>query len=269
MQAFICTACGTEYAPATAPPSACPVCEEERQYVPPSGQSWTTLEKLGQGHRNAFHEHEPGLIGIGTEPSFAIGQRALLVLTPHGNVLWDCIALIDEATIALIKGLGGLSAIAISHPHFYTSMNRWSAAFGGTPVYVHEDDRDWIRQPSEAIRSWSGETLKLLPDVTLIRCGGHFPGSAVLHWSKGADGAGILCSGDTLTVTADRKFLTFMWSYPNLIPLPPKAIRGISESIQPFAFERIYGHYFDRVIAEGAKPIFTRSIDRYLAAIMD
>ena len=173
--------------------------------------------------------------------------------TPHGNVLWDCISLIDEATVEIIKGLGGLAAIAISHPHFYTSMNRWSAAFGGVPVYVHEDDRDWIRRPDPCIRPWSGETLKLLPDVTLIRCGGHFPGAAVLHWSKGADGAGIVCSGDTLTVTADRKFLTFMRSYPNLIPLPPKAIRKISEAMQPFAFERIYGHYFDRVIASGAK----------------
>jgi hypothetical protein len=269
MQAFICTACGTEYAPSAAPPSQCPVCEEERQYVPPAGQSWTTVETLAGSRRNAFHEHEPGIIGIGTEPSFAIGQRAILVLTPHGNVLWDCISLIDEATIEVIKGLGGLAAIAISHPHFYTSMNRWSAAFGGAPVYIHEDDRDWIRQPDPAIRCWSGETMKLLPDTTLIRCGGHFPGAAVLHWSKGADGAGIVCSGDTMTVTADRKFLTFMRSYPNLIPLPPKAIRKISDAMQPFAFERIYGHYFDRVIASGAKPAFTRSIDRYLAAITD
>jgi hypothetical protein len=269
MQAFICTACGTEYAPSGAPPSECQVCQEERQYVPPSGQSWTTVEKLAESRRNAFHEDEPGIIGIGTEPSFAIGQRAVLVLTPHGNVLWDCISLIDEATIEVIKGLGGLAAIAISHPHFYTTMNRWSTAFGGAPVYVHEDDSDWIRQPDPAIRCWSGETMKLLPEVTLIRCGGHFPGAAVLHWSKGADGAGIVCSGDTLTVTTDRKFLTFMRSYPNLIPLPPKTIRKISAAMQPFAFERIYGHRFDRVISADAKAAFNRSIDRYLAAISD
>jgi glyoxylase-like metal-dependent hydrolase (beta-lactamase superfamily II) len=269
MPAFICTACGTEFPPSAAPPAECPVCQEERQYVPPAGQTWTTVEDLAKGHRNAFHEHEPGLTGIGTEPSFAIGQRAILIQTPRGNVLWDCIALIDEATVERIRGLGGIAAIAISHPHFYTTMNRWSAAFGGAPIYVHEDDRDWIRQPDPAIRSWSGGTMKLLPDVTLIRCGGHYPGSAVLHWSKGADGAGIVCSGDTLTVTTDRKFLTFMRSYPNLIPLPPKAIRKISAAMESFAFERIYGHYSDRVITEDAKAVFDRSIARYLAAITD
>ena len=269
MPAYICTACGTQYPPSEASPDQCVICEEERQFVPPRGQSWTTLDALNASHMNAFREYEPGIIGIGTTPDFAIGQRVLLVQTAHGNVLWDCIANVDAATITLIKGLGGLEHIAISHPHFYTTMHRWSAAFDDAPVYVHEDDRAWIRQPSEAIRPWSGETLKLLPDVTLIRCGGHFPGAAVLHWSKGADGHGIVCSGDTLTVAADRRILTFMWSYPNLIPLPPKAIRKISESIQPFAFERIYGHYFDRVIAADAKTIFNRSIDRYLAAISD
>ena len=68
------------------------ICEEERQYVPPRGQTWTTLEALRQSHMNGFREYEPGIIGIGTQPAFAIGQRALLVRTPGGNVLWDCIA---------------------------------------------------------------------------------------------------------------------------------------------------------------------------------
>jgi hypothetical protein len=48
---------------------------------------------------------------------FAIDQRALLVCTSHGNVLWDMIAMLDAATITLIRGLGGLAAIGISHPH--------------------------------------------------------------------------------------------------------------------------------------------------------
>ena len=269
MPAFICTACGTEFAPTPAPPALCPVCEDERQYVPPGGQIWTTLEKLAAGHRNAFRQHEPGIIGIGTEPGFAIGQRAILVVTPDGNVLWDCIALLDDATVALIEGLGGLAAIAISHPHFYTTMGRWSEAFGGVPIHLHADDNDWIRRPSAAIASWPGETLKILPEVTLVRCGGHFPGSSVLHWSKGAGGRGVVCSGDTLTVAADRKQLSFMLSYPNLIPLPPAAIGKIAAAMRPFAFDAIYGHYFDRVIATGAKAALDRSIGRYLAAIAD
>jgi len=269
LPAFICTACGTEFAPSSAPPAECPICEEERQYVPPGGQRWTTLEALKATHANIFREHEPGVIGIGTEPSFAIGQRAILIRTSAGNVLWDCISLIDDATVTLIEALGGLKAIAISHPHFYTCMGAWSRAFGGVPIHLHADDKDWILNPNDAIALWEGETRDLLPGVTLVRCGGHFTGSNVLHWADGANGQGIVCSGDTLTVTTDRKFLTFMRSYPNLIPLPASAIRQIAAAMEPFAYDRVYGHYFDRVIAADAKAVMERSVRRYIEAVSD
>jgi glyoxylase-like metal-dependent hydrolase (beta-lactamase superfamily II) len=231
--------------------------------VPPTGQSWTTLQNLAARHFNSFRQHEDGLIGIGTQPNFAIGQRALLVVTPHGNVLWDTIALLDAATVTLIKGLGGIKAIAISHPHFYTAMVEWSSAFDA-PIHLHEADRGWIVRPDAAITLWKGETLSLLPDVTLVRCGGHFPGGTVLHWAKNG---GLLCSSDIATVTTDRKFLTFMRSYPNFIPLSAREVERIAASLAPFAFDRIYGHYFDRVIGTEAKQVLKTSVDRYLAAI--
>jgi glyoxylase-like metal-dependent hydrolase (beta-lactamase superfamily II) len=267
MPAFICTACGTQYPPAEAPPPQCPICTEERQYVPPSGQSWTALEQLAARAFNSFREHEPGLIGIGTQPAFAIGQRALLIRTAHGNVLWDCIALIDAATVTLIKALGGLSAIAISHPHFYTTMAEWSRAFGDCPIHLHAADRDWVMRKTPAIKFWDGETLKLSPELTLIRCGGHFPGAACLHWAKGAGGKGVLLTADTATVTTDRKFLTFMRSYPNLIPLSPKQVRAIGAALAPFSYDRIYGHFFDRVIPANAKQAMEISVERYAAAV--
>jgi len=266
MPAFICTACGTQYPPSDAAPKQCTICEEERQYVPPTGQSWTTLEGLAARHFNSFRQHEPGVIGIGTQPNFAIGQRALLVCTPHGNVLWDCIALLDDATVTLIKGLGGLAGIAISHPHFYTTMVEWSRAFG-CPIHLHAADCEWIMRPDAAIKLWEGETLPLLPDVTLIRGGGHFPGGAMLHWAKGAGGRGVLCSSDIATVTTDRKFLTFMRSYPNFIPLSAREVEGVASALAPFSFDTIYGHFFDRTIAAGAKQVLQASVARYLAAI--
>ena len=266
MPAFICTACGTQYPDSAAPPKECVICEEERQYVPPTGQSWTTLEGLRARHFNSFRQHEEGLIGIGTEPNFAIGQRALLLCTPHGNVLWDCVALLDDATVALIKGLGGLTAIGISHPHFYTTMVEWSRAFD-CPIHLHAADRKWIMRNDPAIKLWEGDTLALLPDVTLIRGGGHFPGGAMLHWAKGAGGRGVLCSSDIATVTVDRKFLSFMRSYPNLIPLSAREVEGIGAAVAPFAFDTIYGHFFDRVIATGAKQALQVSVARYIAAI--
>ncbi len=266
MPAFICTACGTQYPGSNSTPVQCVICEEERQYVPPSGQGWTTLEQMRGKYRNSFQQYEPGITGIGTEPHFAIGQRAILIQTPDGNVLWDCIAQLDEATVALVRSLGGLKAIAISHPHFYTTMVEWSRAFDA-PIHLHLDDRKWVQRPDASIMFWEGETRKILPDVTLIRCGGHFPGGTVLHYGKGAEGRGVVCSGDILTVTMDRKFLSFMRSYPNLIPLSAREINGIAKAMAPFFFDTIYGHYFDRVIQTGAKVVFDQSIARYLANI--
>ncbi len=160
MPAFICSTCGTQYPPSEAPPAHCPVCEDERQFIPPEGQSWTTLERLRISHHNGFRQYESGLIGIGTTPKFAIGQRALLLCTPEGNVLWDCISLIDDATVTLINGLGGLRAIAISHPHFYTTLVDWSRAFGNVPVHLHADDAKWVRQPDSCIKFWQGERFE-------------------------------------------------------------------------------------------------------------
>ena len=267
MRAFICTACGMQYPPSEAPPAQCLICEDERKHVPPGGQTWTMLDALAGKHFNSYRQYEPGVIGIGTQPSFAIGQRALLVRTAHGNILWDCIAMLDRATVTVIEGLGGLKAIGISHPHFYTTMVEWSRAFGGVPIHLHAADRDWIMRPDPAIELWAGETLQILPDVTLIRCGGHFPGGSVLHWATGAEGRGVLCSSDIATITTDRKFLTFMRSYPNFIPLSAKEVGGIAAALAPFAFDTIYGHYFDRVIPSGAKKILKISVERYLRAI--
>jgi hypothetical protein len=129
MQSYLCATCGTQFAPSAAPPAVCPICEDERQHVPPGGQRWTTLDDLRRTHRNSFGRVEVGLYGISPEPRFGIGQRALLLRGPAGNVLWDCVPLLDDATVDIVRGLGGINAIAISHPHFYTSMVEW-----GTPL---------------------------------------------------------------------------------------------------------------------------------------
>jgi len=261
MPLFICTACGTQFPDSAKPPAQCLICEEERQYVPPGGQSWTTLAQLAQSHMNQFHEYEPGVIGIGA--GFAIGQRALLLQTKGGNVLWDCVATLNAATVTAIKALGGLQAIAISHPHFYTTNAEWAKAFD-CPVYAHAADKEWVMQPHPAIKHWEGETLQLWDGVTLIRCGGHFPGGAVLHW---AHNKGIVCAGDILTIATDRKWLSFMRSYPNFIPLSAREVEAIGAAMKPFAFDKIYGHYFDRVIASDARQVLEKSVARYVAAV--
>jgi hypothetical protein len=263
----ICSTCGTQFAESAAPPERCPICDDLRQYVPPRGQSWTTLEALRRFHRNSFRRIEPRLFGIGMAPEFAIGQRALLIRSPGGNVLWDCVSLVDDATVDLLMGIGGLAAIAISHPHYYTTMVDWSRAFGGVPVYLHAADRAHVLRPDPVLHFWSGETCALHDSLTLIRCGGHFAGGAVLHWPNGAGGRGALLTGDILQVTMDRRFVSFMRSYPNLIPLPAPAVNAIVDAVSPFAYDRIYGAWWDRHIESDAPAVVERSRARYLAAI--
>ena len=265
MTLHICQTCGVEYAESDTPPRACIICEDERQWVGWDGQRWTTRDELlAAGHRNEFHELEPGLAGIGITPQFSIGQRALLVQTDVGNVLHDCISLLDDETRAIIEQRGGIAAITLSHPHFYDAMATWSQAFGGCPIYVPELDRAFVTRPDPAIRYWDGDPLELIPGVTLIRTGGHFPGSAVLHWSAGADGRGALMVGDSLTVIPDRRYVSFMFSYPNLIPVSGDTVRDVVAAVEPYTFDRIYGGWWDRNVMSGAKEAVQRSAERYI-----
>ena len=268
LTAFICVTCGTQYPPSNTPPARCQICEDDRQYVNWQGQQWTAMDQLGSGHRNVFRDEEPGLTGIRTEPEFAIGQRALLVQTAQGNILWDSISYLDDATIEAVRRLGGISAITISHPHFYSSMVEWARAFDA-PVRLHAANRAFVQRPDAAIEYWEGDTLALNSEVTLIRCGGHFPGSTVLHWAAGAGGRGVLLTGDTIYVVSDRRYASFMFSYPNLIPLPGSAVRGIISAIEPFAFDRLYGAWSERVIRQDAKQAVNRSAQRYIRAIQE
>src|SRR3954468_3514044 len=168
MPYFLCTTCGTQYAESPIPPERCSICEDERQCIGWGGQRWTTLDRLRTDHTNQVREEEPGLTGIGTTPKFGIGQRALLVQSPGGNVLWDCISLIDEATVEAVRNLGGLAAVSISHPHYYASMVEWSRALGGVPIYLHADDRRWLMRPDPAIEFWEGDTKGLHDGLTLV-----------------------------------------------------------------------------------------------------
>lgn len=263
MENFICMTCGVEFAARPAPPELCPICSDERQYVSPLGQRWTTLADLQAGHHNSLTPLEPGLTAISTDPKFGIGQRALLVQAPGGNVLWDCVSLVDEATVAAVRALGGITALAISHPHMFGSMVAWSQAFADAPVYLHASYREWVQRPDALIRYWDGDSLALDAGVTLYRCGGHFPGSTVLHWAEGAQGGGVLLSADTIHVAQDRRHVSFMYSYPNHIPLSAAVVKRIIARVEPLQFERIYSAFTDLEITTGARAAVLRSAERY------
>lgn len=231
------------------------------------GQDWTSLAELQEDHQNDLREIEPGLLGLGSRPQIAIGQRALIVTRPGGGVMWDCTPLITDEGLEAIAAHGGVTAIAISHPHFYATMVDWSRALGGVPIYLHEDNRDWVMRPDPAIEFWSGEHKDLGDGVTLIRTGGHFAGSSVLHWAAGAGGRGALFTGDFIMVVPDTRWVSFMYSYPNLIPLNPRSVSEIVQAVEPYAFYRLYAGWWDRVVDHDAKAAVKRSAERYIAAL--
>ena len=187
MPCHICVTCGAQFSDAPAPPQACPVCEDDRQYVGRNGQQWTCANTLkAEGHHNVLRTEEPGVIGIGIEPSFGIGQRALLIQTgtqilrsylrstsslqilqrmlpeagEGSNILFDTVPLIDDPHFkGQIEDLGGIATIVISHPHFYGTMMDWAEAFGAD-IILPEADKEWVMRPeSRYMQFWEGADI--------------------------------------------------------------------------------------------------------------
>lgn len=46
---------------------------------------------------------EPGLGENANGKEFAIGQRAFLLETPNGNLMWDLVSLLDDETIDFVR----------------------------------------------------------------------------------------------------------------------------------------------------------------------
>jgi hypothetical protein len=266
MSVFSCVQCGAQFPEAAVPPQHCPICEDERQFVGWDGQKWLSREAFAATHRVVWRD-DLDVPGVRVEPGFAIGQRALLLREADGYVMWDCIPLATEDAIAHVRALGGLKSIAVSHPHFYGALADWSAAFGNVSVYLHEADAAWITRPHPTIVPWSGDSLRLSDDILLVRAGGHFPGGTMLHWRAGAEGRGALFTSDIATDVMDRRFVSFMYSFPNYIPLNASAVKGIATAVATLAFDRIYGGWWGRNIETAAKPAFDASVERYLSAI--
>ncbi|GII99760.1 hypothetical protein CLV28_1108 [Sediminihabitans luteus] len=266
MTFWICRTCGVEHA---SRPEVCAICADERQWVPAEGQVWTTLDELaGEGMRVAVSELEPDLFALDTVPGpggggVGIGQRAKLVRTPAGMLLWDPLGFVDDDAVAAVRALGDVVAVAASHPHMFGVQVAWARALGDVPVLVAAPDMSWVQRPDLLVEAWSGDT-EVLPGVTLTQPGGHFPGSAVAHWAAGADGRGVLLSGDTIMANPDRASVSFMRSYPNRIPLSAAVVERVTAHVERFAFDRLYNN-FEGVIETDARAVVRRSADRHVA----
>ncbi len=258
---WLCRTCGVEH---RAPAGVCEICADERQWVPRDGQRWATLDELvGDGMRSQVTAVEDGLLAIGSSPAFGIGQLGKLVCSPDGNVLWDPPGFVDDAAVAAVTEHGPVTAIVASHPHMFGAQVEWSHRLGKVPVYVNAADAAWVQRPDPVIQRWSG-VLTPTPSVSVVQVGGHFPGSAVACWSGGADGRGVLLVGDTVFPNPDRRTVSFMRSYPNLIPLSPAVVARMAETLAPLRFDRIYGLFTNAVDDDGHAAV-QRSAARYAA----
>lgn len=264
--AWICATCGTQHAPSVAAPTECAICLDERQYVGWAGQQWTTPDALRERHEIVF-DVEDGVRTMRAEPGFGIGQRAFLVPHAGGQLMWECLSPVTEAAVAELKRRGGLTGIAISHPHFYTAMVEWSEALGNVPIYLHAADRAWVQRPSANIRFWEGARLDLADNLALVHLGGHFAGSAGLWWKDGPRPGGSLFPGDAIQVAMDRRYATFMYSYPNYIPLAAAAVEELRARVAGLEYEDVFGYSPGRQIIGDGKACIDASFDRYLAAI--
>lgn len=259
---IICTTCGTQYR-ATDPTNAqCHICNDDRQYVPETGQRWTNLDELNDNHGVIIRQLNENLYELKSAPAFAIGQRALLVITPQGNILWDCIAVLNAPAIEFIKSKAGLKAIAFSHPHYYTTMNEWAEIFD-CPIYIHEKDEQWIFNKGKQVSLWQGQEKELWQGMKLINVGGHFPGSSILHVPFLSKGGTILC-GDTFYVSPGKQHAAVMYSYPNRIPVKPGEIIRIKKLMGTVEFDTLFGFYDYQNIRGNAKQLIESSLERYL-----
>ncbi|KAM0719919.1 hypothetical protein Q7P37_004054 [Cladosporium fusiforme] len=250
---LVCNACGTQY-PVTSNKHDCKICDDPRQFVPPEGQTFTTLRDLkAEGQHNIWWQEKtnPNIWFFQTEPHFAIGERAILIQTPTGNILWDLIPLLDQETVERINSFGGLEAIVISHPHYYSTWADWSRTFS-CPVYVGKPDEKWLERtnsPGASIKFLSDIYTSILPGsgITAILAGGHFPGSLLLHWDDNLFVADTILPSPSATNPVPGKpgviSFTFFWSIPNRIPLRPDDVLMIWNLLKRFEFRNAFGAF--------------------------
>lgn len=257
----ICATCGVEYSEPL--PEVCPICADERQWVPVDGQRWTTTAELGAaGQRLVWTDREPGRAELVTDPKVGIGQTAQLVTTEQGSLLWDPPGYVDDETAARILDRGPVLAVAASHPHMFGVQTAWGDALDA-PVLVCASDEGWVGRRTERIGLWEDDHA-LAPGLTLHRVGGHFAGAAVAHWAGDASGGGLLLSGDTVFPNPDRRSLGFMRSYPNKIPLSAAVVQAIADRLSTLDFDRIIGN-FGNPIDGDAKAVLAYSAARHIA----
>lgn len=257
---WLCATCGVERGSAPGERAVCPICADERQYLPAGGQRWIRLADLAD-HRVEVAEREPDLLTLDVEPRAGIGQTALIVRTPAGALMWDCVGFVSDDAVARVRDVADVRWIATSHPHMFGTQVEWARALDAQ-VLVNAADMEWLQRGDDRVQPWS-DRHEVTDGLTLHQLGGHFRGSSVAHWRAGARGLGVLLTGDTIMVNPDQT-ASFMRSYPNFVPLSAAVVDRLATAACSLEFDRAYNN-FGRAITEDAAERIRLSADRHMA----
>jgi len=260
---MICETCGVKRT-RDVEITVCPICADERQYIPVGDQKWTSLEDVSVKRNFLVIERQADLFEIRVTPEFGIGQRMFFVKTKQGGYLWDCVPLVDQDIANFFRAHGGVRGMAISHPHFYSSMKNWAELLS-IPVYTHKNDAVWLGEQFDTLVKWSGRELELADDIKVFCAGGHFEGSCVMHVASAQ--APYLLSSDTIAPNVDRKTVSFMRSFPNRVPLGLAKLDGIQTAMNGLSFEKIFGAFPGAEVLSDGREAFDFSMARYKSSI--
>ena len=268
MPCYLCETCGTQYAETATPPAHCPVCEDERQYVGWQGQRWTTHDELARRLHACASATTTACSAIASTRSFAIPQRALLLPTDAGNILWECISLVTPEAVHALKA----ARRRRSHRHLAPALLRVDGRVERRARRRADPaarGRSRMGAAAVAGRSSSGmATCCALSDTRhadpLRR---PLPRQHRAALERRPAPGGALFPGDALQVAGDRRHVSFMYSYPNYIPMKPGDVRAMRERLAPYAFDDVYGYTWGRNIIGKARAAVDRSFDRYLTAV--
>ena len=224
MERFVCVTCGTQF------PDADDAAAERARSA--TTRASTSRSRASSGRRSpscapttATRSGDEGaLTGIGTEPH--VRDRPARAARParRANLLWDCVTLLDDATAAAVERRGGLAAIAISHPHYYSAMVEWAHRFDcpvlparGRPRVGH------AARPRDRVLGGRDARPRRRADADPLR-------RPLRRRHRAAPArrgrAAVAATSSRSSPTA--RWVCFMYSYPNLIPLPEAAVQAMA-----------------------------------------
>jgi hypothetical protein len=126
---------------------------------------------------------------------------------------------------------------------------------------------------------WTGAVKSILPQISLVKVGGHFPGrnctlvdltsgSAIMHWDRSKDGLpSVILTADSIKPVPSGG-ISCMYSFPNLIGLSPDEMHRVWKAVKNLEFDEIYGGWYTDPVIRGGKAVILKSLQRITQIVL-